>query len=57
MFSYSIDWATWLLQVGVDATLHCIVQIDEDEPCPLECVRQIYKGEVYLSLPRAREIS
>lgn len=27
--------------------LHCTtVQVDDDEPCPLECVRQIYKGEV-----------
>ena len=22
------------------------LQIDEDEPCPLECVRQIYKGDL-----------
>lgn len=37
-----------LLTMGVTDATWLAAQIDEDEPCPLECVRQVYKGACIL---------
>ena len=47
----AVHWQRSCFKLELMHMWHCIVQIDDDEPCPLECVRQIYKGEVYLSTP------